>query len=248
MSNEFDSWAKNYDDDFGQNPIGKILRQKVQTELLHFFPPKSKILEIGCGTGIDATFLAQKDFLVTCIDPSKEMLKIVNSKAQSLPIQTIHSRADELSEKLNDENFDGAFSNFGALNCKIDLAKFSKSLSQNLKPKSYFVAVVMGNFCLWEILFYTLKLNFSRAFFRFRNNYKDVSLGKDSVPTRYFSPRSFYKFFKNEFALVKIIPIGLILPPPYLSYKFRPQSKILNILDKMDKPFSNQIFGRLTIF
>lgn len=246
MSNEFDSLAENYDDDFGQNPIGQILREKVQTELLKFFLPKSKILEIGCGTGIDATFLAQKNHTVTCTDSSAKMLKIVSSKSKNLPILTIHSQADKLNEILADKNFDGAFSNFGALNCKIDLKKLSETLSRILKPESYFVAVVMGNLCIWEIIFYTLKLNFKRAFFRINKKFKNVSLGKNSIPTRYFSPKDFYQFFKNEFNIVKVLPIGFLLPPPYLSNKFKPESKVLDILKNLDQVFNFSLLGRFS--
>ncbi|KAA3598399.1 MAG: class I SAM-dependent methyltransferase [Calditrichaeota bacterium] len=246
MSNEFDSWAENYDDDFGQNPIGQLLREKVQAELLKYFPSGSKILEIGCGTGIDAIFLAQKGFSVTCSDPSEEMLKIVKSKSDKLKIQTINSQADKLNKVLTNEDFDGAFSNFGALNCKIDLKKLSEILSKTLKAESYFVAVVMGNFCIWEILFYSLKLNFGRAFFRFGKSYKDVSLGKDSVPTRYFSPNNFYNLFKTEFEIEKVLPIGFLLPPPYLSYKFKPQSKVLGFFNKLDKVFNFKFCGKLS--
>ena len=55
------------------------------------------------------------------------------------------------SQLLADESFDGAFSNFGALNCVQDLAAACRDLARLLKPGATALLCWMGPCCLWEI-------------------------------------------------------------------------------------------------
>lgn len=61
---------------------------EVQTLLLQTFVNKSKLLEIGCGSGRDASFMIRSNYDVIAIDGSKNMIK---------EAKKIHP---ELSEKL----------------------------------------------------------------------------------------------------------------------------------------------------
>ena len=46
----------------------------IHTLLLNTFPPKSQLLEIGCGSGRDAGFMHQNGYDVLAINGSKELM------------------------------------------------------------------------------------------------------------------------------------------------------------------------------
>ena len=46
----------------------------IHSLLLNTFPPKSYLLEIGCGSGRDASFMYQKGYDILAIDGSREMI------------------------------------------------------------------------------------------------------------------------------------------------------------------------------
>ncbi len=54
-------------------------------QLAQELPPKSLILEVGCGTGRVAIHLAKHGFTVTGTDISEAMLELARQKCQSLP-------------------------------------------------------------------------------------------------------------------------------------------------------------------
>ncbi len=67
----FDSLAARYDDLFTRSMIGRAQRGAVWDVLLDTFEPGSHILELNCGTGEDALFLAQHDVSVVACDASE---------------------------------------------------------------------------------------------------------------------------------------------------------------------------------
>lgn len=54
----FDAYASSYDAHFDNNPIAQQLRSIVQQTMLRYFQKGNSILELNCGTGTDAIFLA----------------------------------------------------------------------------------------------------------------------------------------------------------------------------------------------
>jgi ubiquinone/menaquinone biosynthesis C-methylase UbiE len=66
----FDRLAAKYDDMFTRSMVGRAQRQAVWDVLLETIEPGSHILELNCGTGEDALFLAQHDMSVVACDAS----------------------------------------------------------------------------------------------------------------------------------------------------------------------------------
>ncbi len=50
-------------------------RSAIQQRLLQLFPANGRVLDVGCGSGADVAFLAQKGFAVEGVDASEVMLK-----------------------------------------------------------------------------------------------------------------------------------------------------------------------------
>lgn len=48
-----------------------------------------------------------------------------------------------------------------------------------------------------------------------------ASVGKLKLPAYYFSPEEIVGLFKNNFTLLEIKPIGIVIPPSYLEPFFK---------------------------
>ena len=208
---------------------------------LKHFNSGSNILELNCGTGVDAVFLAQNGMNITATDISPNMVKITQNSAISAGLEDkidVHSLSFSEISVINKTGFDGVISNFGGLNCINDFEKLSYDLSSKLKPCGKFIAVVMNKFCPWEIFYYTVKLDFKNAFRRFNKNGTEAELNGSKVKTFYFFPKEFGNKFSKYFTIEKIYALAYYTPPPYLIgiyNKFKPLVKLFMKLDELVK-------------
>ena len=153
----FDAIAARYDETFTTSKIGCAQRAAVWKELEKAFRPGDSILEIGCGTGVDACFLAERGVTVVACDSSPQMLNFairrIRENGRDGSVRP-HLLAAEDIASLRSGSFEGAFSNFGALNCVEDLRQFARDLALLLKPGGKALLCWMGPCCMWEIAWY----------------------------------------------------------------------------------------------
>lgn len=218
----FDNIAEQYDAAFTSSIIGRTQRASVWRELTKSFRPGDRILDIGCGTGVDAHFLAKRGIDVVACDSSSRMLSVAQRRIAGLrrgagSVQLQLLPAEEISN-LRDENpFDGAFSNFGAVNCVADMAKLASDLARLLRPGADLLLCLMGPMCLWETVWYLLHGEFAKAFRRFHRAGVAARLGDGAiVQVQYPSVRSIRRMFAPEFSLKAIQGVGVTVPPSYL--------------------------------
>lgn len=79
-STAFDSSASSYDEQFTNTTVAKILRERVHRRLSQHFGHGQLVLELGCGTGEDAMFLAMRNVQVVATDASAAMLDTARHK------------------------------------------------------------------------------------------------------------------------------------------------------------------------
>lgn len=221
-SSPFDSIAEQYDVTFTSSTIGKIQREAVWDELKKSFHPGDRILDIGCGTGVDARFLAEHGIDVVACDSSSRMLSVAQRRMSELPqsagsVQLRLLPAEDISNLCDDGPFDGAFSDFGAVNCVANMAELASDLARLLKPGANLLLCLMGPACLWEMVWYLSHGDFAKAFRRFHRAGVKARLGGGAVVNvRYPSMRSMRRMFDPEFCLKTIQGIGVAVPPSYL--------------------------------
>lgn len=139
----FDLAAPGYDSGFGRNAAGRVFRYAFQECLLKRFRPGARLLDLGCGTGEDAVFLASAGYSVVGIDSSPRMIEAARAKAERAGLASAALRFEVARAEDAAGRFDGAYSNFGALNC-CDLGAVGCALAGALSPGSPVVISVMA--------------------------------------------------------------------------------------------------------
>jgi SAM-dependent methyltransferase len=217
----FDSVASDYDGDRGNNALIQDMREEMWRWLDATFVPGSRLLDLGCGTGLDAARMARLGHRITAIDWSPAMVRRTHERAGlervGERVSALHIGAHELSRLEGVGEFDGAYSNLGALNCVPDLQVVSRECARLLRPGGTLVFTVIGRVCPWELGYYLLRGRWARARVRYRRGAVPVSMNQRTVWTAYYSPREFYRAFRSQFTLVQHRGVCLFAPPPYLS-------------------------------
>ncbi len=142
----FEAAAADYDTSFGRNPVGLLFRHVVQSRLESLFARGARVLDVGCGTGEDAVFLASRGVRVVGIDPSPAMIARARLKAGERGLGADECRFEPLAAEdlaVAGGGFDGAYSNFGALNC-ADLRAAGSALAAALRPGAPVLLSLLG--------------------------------------------------------------------------------------------------------
>jgi ubiquinone/menaquinone biosynthesis C-methylase UbiE len=216
----FDAVATAYDAIFTSSWIGRAQRAVVWNELKKAFCSGDRVLEIGCGTGVDACFLAERGVRVMASDSSRLMIETATRRIERLGlgerVQPVLLRAEDIGTLPSERLLDGAFSNFGALNCVADLRLMARELAAMLKPGANVVLCWMGPSCAWEMIWYLASANRKKAFRRLRRGGVTSSIAEGpSFIVRYPSIRMLTGAFAPEFSLQSIRGVGVCVPPSY---------------------------------
>lgn len=217
----FDAVAARYDETFTSSSIGRAQRAPVWRALAKAFHNGDRTLEIGCGTGVDACFLGERGVEVLACDPSFRMIEVTARRVRQRGLQALVGtrvlRAEDISTLHPDELFDGAFSNFGALNCVHDLAEVARGLAGLLRPGATLLLCWMGPCCLWETVWYLGRGNKNKAFRRLRQGGVRATVADGaSLHVHYPSVRFLARTFVPEFKVKSVQGIGVAVPPSYL--------------------------------
>ncbi len=217
----FDGVADRYDEVFTTSRIGQAQRNSVWKELDKTFYPGQRVLEIGCGTGVDACYLAERGVRVVACDSSPRMIAVAAQRladhCQEGPVQLQVLPAENIAALKGENLFDGAFSNFGALNCVRDMRSLAQDMASLLRPGATALLCLMGPCCLWEVFWYLAHGNPAKAFRRLDSDGSTARLsGGGSLRVYYPSVGSLACAFAPEFYLESIKGIGVAVPPSYV--------------------------------
>jgi SAM-dependent methyltransferase len=225
----FDKIAPVYDREFSETSLGRSLRAATWGYLIEAFSPGDRVLDMGCGTGVDACMLASRGILVTAIDQSQAMLDVTGRLAELEGVaDSVLTRKIDMSDwsaedlvdvspELAVRALDGAYSNFGALNCVENLDQVSAVLASILRTGSRAVFVVMSPVCLWEIFWHLMHAQPRAAIRRLRGGGLAHAGEGESVRVWYPSPFRLSRSFERDFRRIELSPLGSFLPPTYLA-------------------------------
>jgi ubiquinone/menaquinone biosynthesis C-methylase UbiE len=239
----FDQMAREYDDVFTNSMIGRAQRDVVWSVLTQIFQCGDHILELNCGTGEDALFLARNGVSVTACDASEQMIQTaINRQRTEAPNAAVKFNlltTERLHELPHVTKFSGAFSNFSGLNCVADLKQTAEDLATRLSPGAPLLICLSTRFCVWEMLWFTLHGNLRKAFRRC-SGHATAKAGKFSVDVYYPTVRKVQTLFSPSFVLHSCTGVGVTVPPSYVEASIRNHPKLLIMLRTIDKLISKR--------
>jgi ubiquinone/menaquinone biosynthesis C-methylase UbiE len=233
----FDRLAATYDHDFTDSLIGRAQRDAVWRIARKTFRNGDNLLELNCGTGEDAFFLAAHGISVFACDASPAMIARAEQrlahKANAPQVVFCHLPTERIAELNPDARFDGVFSNFSGLNCIADLGPVAAALSSLVKPGDRLLLCFSTRFCLWETLYYSLRGNFRKAFRRCGGSSTAVL---EAAPLTVYYPtvRAIRRSFAPDFRLHSQTGIGVAIPPSYLEPLARRHPMLLFMLRRIE--------------
>lgn len=216
----FDSIATTFDARYGSWCSVAAQRAAVRDVLLRTFPIGADLIEIGGGTAEDAVWLTQRGRRVTMTDVSPAMIEVARAKLLPLdapePMAVNAGSLDRMAAglvALNGGAFDGAFSNFAALNCVTDLAPTARGLARLIKPGGRAVLVVFGTASVGEVVVQLVRLDPGAAFRRLARGKVRARLGGRGFTVRYHRRSDIVKAMAPWFSLAATKGIGVFVPP-----------------------------------
>jgi SAM-dependent methyltransferase len=232
----FDALAAEYDSYFTATPLGTHLRQAVWRRLDAQFAAGDRVLELACGTGEDAIHLAERGVQVTATDPSQGMLEEARRKVVAAGLEgsiRLHQLAAEELEAADvlSGPFDGAFSDFGGINCVSSLDGVARALARRLRPGAPVVLCVMGPLVPWEWIWYLRQGDPRKAFRRLRPG----GLAWRGMTVRYPSIRALRRAFAPGFRTLRTGAVGAFLPPTYTEEWIRRHPRLLAALSRWER-------------
>jgi SAM-dependent methyltransferase len=210
------------------------MRQVLHAHYLRLFHAGERVLDVGCGTGIDAIVLARAGVHVVGIDGAPAVIERMRAKVSSA------GRADLVEARVNiqdldqlgDQRFDGLISAFASLSSLPDLTQFADDAARLLRPGGHLVLHMLNRFSLWEWLGYVRRRDWRAARQVGRLRRRQFSIGGVPVDhSLYFPDEAYRQFFARQFALCARYSLGTLRPPHTVHRIPRPIVGALEWLD-----------------
>lgn len=236
----FDTVAARFDERFGEWASVAAQRRAVRRRLLQAFPAGARVLELGGGTGEDAGFLADHGRRVLLTDASPRMVEVAARKlagraeAAVCAAERMETLAAE-REAAGEPPFDGAFSNFAALNCVTDLRPTARGLARLLRTGAPALLVLFGPLPPGEVVVETVRGRPRSAFRRLSRGDVHARLGGREFTVRYHRPGDVRRAFAPWFRLERMRGIGVFVPPSAAEPWISRFPRFVRALEAMDR-------------
>lgn len=241
----FDAVAESFEQRYGDWLSVAAQRRAVRREMLAAFPAGARVLEVGGGTGDDALWLTRQGRQVLLTDAAPAMVRLAREKlgpdaAVALPAENLDTLADE-REAADAAPFDGAFSNFAALNCVADLARVARGLARVVRPRAPVLVVLFGPFAPGEVLVQLVRRDPRAAFRRLARAPAPTRLSGHEFVVYYHRPETIVRAFRPWFRLVGVRGIGVFVPPSAAEPWISRHPRLLGRLEAVDRLVSRPL-------
>ena len=243
----WDTAAETYVQDFSGTSIGETRRYAVWRRFAKIFSPGQKLLELNCGTGIDAVHLARQGIQLVACDISSRMIDFARQHAASTNTSELIDFKvlpnEEIGSLEGEHVFDGAFSNFCGLNCVEDLDAVARDLRRLVRPGGPLLLCMMGRFVPWEIAWFMAQAKPGKALRRLRrNDFRSTDPG--TVRIQRPSVSEITRIMAPGFKLRRWSGVGIAVPPTYTENRMRHFPRLVRGLAGIDRLVGDRPFFR----
>lgn len=248
----FDRLAPQYDFAVASNALDRYLRSVSGRVLSRAFGRSNRVLEIGCGTGLETLPLARRGVRIVATDISGEMLgrlaEKVASEGLSGSVEMRRVSARDLRQILDEfgpESFDGVFSDFGALNCEPEWGTIPEILHKLLGPEGTLILGIWNRYCLAEGLLCLAARKPRRALARLQ---RPVGVGwsRYGVPVFARGPGETLARLRPHFRLLRLTGLPVFLPPYDFGSHLASRDALLSVLRSLDEGLADKFpFNRM---
>lgn len=210
------------------------MRRKLHATYAAAFQPGQRVLDVGCGTGIDAEFLARRGVRVLGIDTSGQMLERLRARIHASGLEDRVEARALLIQELGalHEQFDGIVSGFASLSTVPHLLPFARDAARLVRPGGRMILHMLNRFSVWEFVGYVAHANFGAAERVGRDRRRIFTIGGQAVEhSVYFADDAYRQFFMAAFQLRGAYGLGALRPPHTMR---RLPGGLVAILEKFD--------------
>jgi SAM-dependent methyltransferase len=214
VSEAYDAIALEYDRQLADDAwMRRILWERYRNA----FRPGHHVLDVGCGTGTDAIFLAQHGIQVTAIDLSPAMIARAQSKVDDHGLAgSVRLSAMDVAElhRLPADEFDGIVSSYAALNTFPTLTQFAADAARLLRPNGRMILHLLNGGSLWEWAGLMRHGRWAEA--RQLGNRRERTFAVGGHPVQHYLPRAheaYDLYFAGHFRLCRASGLGITRPP-----------------------------------
>ncbi|MBA2611891.1 MAG: methyltransferase domain-containing protein [Bacteroidetes bacterium] len=236
-SDAFNAQSSKFDAITTSNPMEVLYRDIVRKHVLSFASRGQNMLELNCGTGLDAVFFAENGLIIHATDNADGMLEqtVLKIKSKNLEnkISTQKCSFNELDKINAGKQFDQVFSNFGGLNCAEDMHQVVKQLDPLLNKKAMVHFVLIAPVCLWELAA-AFKGRFKYAIRRLSKKGAHSHLEGHYFTTYYYSASYIKKSFGQNYEMLQIRSLGCFLPPTFKEHFPKKWPNLFGFLKKIE--------------
>jgi SAM-dependent methyltransferase len=228
------------------------MRSRAFVELSLAFAPGARLVELGSGTGTDASRLVgQRGCRIALLDPSPQLLERAISKVRAaredgvLGGHVLHARdVRKLVDIYGPSSFDGAYSSFGPLNCEPSLAPVAAGLFDLVRPGGALVLSIINRWCPAEVGWFAAHGQWREASRRWGGPVEAAAYpgGPKDVRTWYYSRREIERAFAGRFRVEHTEALPLLWPPPYLDFLVKRFARFFGAVARLEPWAARQRF------
>jgi 2-polyprenyl-3-methyl-5-hydroxy-6-metoxy-1,4-benzoquinol methylase len=209
----YDAIAAGYDE---QVRGDDWMRRQLHAHYMRVFQTGERVLDVGCGTGLDTLALARMGVRVVGIDGSAAMIACLREKSaaerRADRVDAIVLRIEDLSS-LDSGPFDGLVSAFASLNTLPDLDGFAADAARLVRPGGRMVLHMLNRFSLWEWLGYVRHGDWSAARRLGQQKQRVFVIGGQPVGHSVYSAGEAYRSLEQWFVKRGQYGMGTLRPP-----------------------------------
>jgi SAM-dependent methyltransferase len=241
VSEVYDAIAAGYDRQLDNDAW---MRRILWKRYLAAFRAGEHVLDVGCGTGTDAIFLAEHGIRVTAIDVSPAMVAEAEQKVARTGMgNRVHLVVMDIKElcTLPAESFDGVISAFAVLNTLPSLAPFGADTARLQRPAGRMLLHMLSVASLRERAGLLVHGRWAEARELERERVRTFTLGGQPVRHYLLRGREAYdRNFAPQYRLCRASGLGILRPPQRVG---RLPATVLRALARADETVGS--FGPL---